>query len=197
MRWITSILLLCGLATGGCATDADVYSIVQDRSYSPSEFRHAAANKAVRTVIAGNPFLETSDRNAHDAVLAAMQPVNWYQPLPFTPDAYFTDAPKGKHNARYHVVVALNPDDTKKEWAQAPCAIDAQPPTVGPKEDYTVRMIFCRDQAPLTISHATLSGKTAPDDRRFRSMITRATMELFPQRRDDRDCFGARRRGRC
>ena len=197
MRRITSLLLLCGVALGGCATDAAVYSLIQDQAYSPAEFRHAASNKAVRTVIAGNPFPKSTDRATHDAVLAAMQPVNWYQPLPFTPDAYFTDAPKGEHNAAYHVVVALNPDDTKRDWAATPCADNATPPTSGPKEDYTVRMLFCREQTLLSVAHATLEGETAPDDPRFRSMITRTTMELFPQRRDDRDCFGINRRGRC
>lgn len=106
-------MLLCGLAIGGCSTDADVYALIQDHAYSPSDFRHAAANKAVRTVIAGNPFPEAPKRKAHGATLAAMQPVNWYQPLPFTPDAYFTDTPRGEHNPRYHVVVALNPDDSR------------------------------------------------------------------------------------
>jgi len=28
-------------------------------------------------------------------------------------------------------------------------------------------------------------------------MITRTTMELFPQRLDNRNCFGLRLRGRC
>lgn len=197
MRWITSALLLFGFAVAGCATDADVYSLVQDRAYSPSEFRYAAANKAVRTMITGNPFPSTSDRAAHDAVLGAMQPVNWYQPLLFTPNAYFTDAPKTDHNPRYHVVVALNPDDTQSGWRTSPCASGAVPSTHGPTDSYTVRMVFCRDEAPLSVSHATLAGPTGPDDNRFRNMITRATMELFPQRRDNRDCFGVNRRGRC
>tara|TARA_Y100000588_G_scaffold181420_1_gene195188 strand:+ start:851 stop:1444 length:594 start_codon:yes stop_codon:yes gene_type:complete len=197
MRRFTSTLLLCGLALGGCTTDAAAYSLIQDHAYSPSEFRHAAANKAVRTVIAGKPFPKATDRATHDAVLAAMQPVNWYQPLPFTPDAYFTDKPKGEHNPEYHVVVALNPDDTKDEWAVAPCVNNMVPATNGPKDDYTVRMVFCRDQTLLSLAHATLEGETAPNEPRFRNMITRTTMELFPQRRDDRDCFGARRKGRC
>ena len=190
-------MLLFGFAVAGCATDADVYSLVQDRAYSPSEFRYAAANKAVRTMITGNPFPSTSDRAAHDAVLGAMQPVNWYQPLLFTPNAYFTDAPKTDHNPRYHVVVALNPDDTQSGWRTSPCASGAVPSTHGPTDSYTVRMVFCRDEAPLSVSHATLAGPTGPDDNRFRNMITRATMELFPQRRDNRDCFGVNRRGRC
>ncbi len=190
-------MLLFGFAAAGCATDADIYSIVQDRAYSPSEFRYAAANKAVRTVIAGNPFPEVSDRTVHDAVLTAMQPVNWYQPLPYTPNALFTDAPKDPHNPRYHVVVALNPDYTQDGWLTTPCASKAQPPTHGPMDAYTVRMVFCRDEAPLSVSHATLTGPAAPGDMRFRGMITRTTMELFPQRRDDRDCFGLQRRGRC
>tara|TARA_B100000530_G_scaffold101934_1_gene63067 strand:- start:311 stop:532 length:222 start_codon:yes stop_codon:yes gene_type:complete len=71
------------------------------------------------------------------------------------------------------------------------------PATNGPKDDYTVRMVFCRDQTLLSLAHATLEGETAPNDPRFRNMITRTTMKLFPHRRDDRDCFGARRKGRC
>ncbi len=194
---LLGILLIFILTLGGCAGEPDVYALIQDRAYAPSEFRHAAANKPVRTVIAGNPFPKTTERAAHDAVLAAMQPVNWHQPLPFTPRTYFTDTPKGEHNPRYRVVVALNPDETKNGWKSAPCAEENTPPTLGPLDDHTVRMVFCRDEAPLSISHGTLNGNATPDDKRFRRMIARATMELFPQRRDNRNCLGLQRKGRC
>jgi hypothetical protein len=58
-------------------------------------------------------------------------------------------------------------------------------------------MVFCRDEAPLSISQGTLRETITHDDKRFRRMITRVTMALFPQRRDDRDCFGAGSKGRC
>lgn len=198
MRRSTSLILLLLLALSGCAGEPDVYAVIQDRAYSPSEFKAAAANKAVRTVVAGNPFTQTTPmRVTHNAVLAAMQPVNWWQPLPFTPKAYFTDTPKGQHNPRYHVVVALNPDDAGSDWYDAPCAGKGAPPTLEPSENLTARMYFCRDTAPLSLSHGTLPAPTSSDDKRFRRMITRMTMALFPQRRDDRDCFNARRKGRC
>lgn len=197
MRWRASLILVVLAALGGCAGEPDIYAIVQDRAYSPSEFKHAAANKAFRTVLAGNPFGKTPTREVHDAVLAAMQPVNWYQPLPFTPHTRFTDAPNGQDNPRYHVVVALNPDESDSDWTGAPCADSAIPPTHGPGDEITARMVFCRDGAPLSLTHGTLDGKAGPDDPRFRRMITRMTMELFPQRRDDRDCFGLQRNKKC
>ncbi len=196
MRQYTSIALFVLLALSGCAREADVYAIVQDRAYSPSEFKHAAANKAFRTVIAGNPFKSAQTRAVHDGVLAAMQTANWWQPLPFTPKTVFTETPKGLHNARYHVVVALNPDEGKN-WYSAPCAGQGKPPTLRATEEIKVRMIFCRDTAPLSISHGTLPGPATPDETRYKRMITRLTMELFPQRRDDHNCIGSRRKGSC
>lgn len=96
MRRCTCLIVLLLLTLSGCAGEPDVYAVIQDRAYRPSEFKATAANKAVRTVIAGNPFTQSTPmRITHNAVLAAMQPVNWWQPLPFTPKAYFTDMPKG------------------------------------------------------------------------------------------------------
>ncbi len=197
MQRSTSLALLILLALGGCTGEADVYSVVQDRAYRPAEFKAAAANKAVRTVIAGNPFRMAPQRVTHDAVLAAMQTVNWWQPLPFTPKTVFTEQPRGQHNPRYHVVVALNPDEAQSDWYDAPCAGNGLPPTLAPTETITVRMYFCRDTAPLSLSHGVLPGPATPEETRFRRMITRMTMELFPQRRRDRDCFGAARNRRC
>lgn len=197
MRRIASLICLFVIALTGCAGEPDVYAIVQDRAYSPSEFRHAAANKELRTVIAGNPFAKTPTRQVHDAVLAAMQTVNWYQPLPFTPKTVFTDQPKGRYDPRYKVVVVLNPDESDSAWTATICANGNVPPTLGPRDAYTVRMAFCRDGAPLSISHGTLDGPATPDGARYRSMITRATMALFPQRRNDHDCRSLNRRDRC
>lgn len=198
MRRVASSICLFLIALAGCAGEPQIYSIVQDRAYSPSEFRHAAANKAFRTIIAGNPFDKTPTHKVHDAVLAAMQPANWYQSLPFTPKTYFTDTPKGEHNPRYHVVVALNPDDADGDWAAAPCADDIVPQTLGPRDEYTVRMVFCRDGVPLSISHGALEAPAKSDGARYRGMITRVTMELFPQRRDNRDCRSSLRgQNRC
>lgn len=195
-RFVCPVFVIL-ITLGGCAGEGDVYSVVQDRAYRFSEFKAAAANKTFRTVIAGNPFKTTSTGAAHDAVLTAMQPVNWWQPLPFTPKTVFTERPRGAHNPRYHVVVALNPDEAKNGWYDAPCAGKGAPPTRGPGEDITVRMYFCRDTVPLSLSHGTLEGSASPDAPQFRRMVTRMTMELFPQRRNDRDCLGLRRKNRC
>ncbi len=196
MQRRASLALILLVALTGCAGEADIYAVIQDRLYAPSDFKFAASNKTFRAVIAGNPFKTIAARTLHDDVLAAMQPTNWWQPLPFTPKTVFTDEPKGLHNERYHVVVALNPDE-EKAWYRAPCAGNGIPPTQGAHDTVKVRMYFCRDTVPLSLSHGTLSALVSPNEARFKRMITRLAMELFPQRRTDNDCVGFRLAVRC
>jgi hypothetical protein len=57
----------------------------------------------------------------------------------------------------------------------------------GRSQELEVRMVLCRDRAPLLTSRGYVPLVTGPDDPRFRQVIRRLTVELLDQiwTRDD------------
>lgn len=193
MRYVAILILL--LSASGCAGEPDVYAVIQDRTYTPSEFRFASQHKDFPTVIAGNPFPQTT-RQVHDNVLLAMQPVNWWFSEAFTPRTRFTDTPSDGPSP-YRVNVLLNPknDTDPTRYCTKLSAADAIGVNSG---KVSARMAFCRDGTLLSTSRGVVEKVEDSTDPRFRRMITRMTMALFPQRRDnDLDCGPATRRRSC
>ena len=193
MRRIFLIALTLFLT--GCAGEPRVHAVVQDRAYSPSEFRYASQHKALRTIISGNPF-PAPDRLVHNNILVAMQPENWWFSEAFTPRTRFTGVPADVDTSPYHVIVSLNPTDRTEPATYCLPPAEA-PPTETSTRSVTARMAFCRDTVLLSTSHGTvddIDGSTHP---RFREMITSMTMALFPRREHDNDCGPLKRRHSC
>ena len=69
-----------------------VYSLTQDRAYSPSEFKYAAEGKDLNTVVTGNPF-DIPDGAFKAMVLEAMQPAHGAFELARTPRTQFSSEP--------------------------------------------------------------------------------------------------------
>lgn len=183
------------LLAAGCAGEPEVYAIVQDRAYTPSEFRFASQHKDFPTVFSGDLF-DRPRREVRDAILAAMQPGNWWFSEAFTPRTRFTDAPAGA--SPYRVTVSLNPE--QDVGPDRYCTPRDTTPAAGPSGtgEIEVRMAFCVGETLLSTSHGALEDVASPSDPRFRRMITQMTMALFPQRRDDdRDCGPAGMRRSC
>ena len=186
------------LLAAGCAGEPEVYAVVQDRAYSPSEFRHAAQNKDLRTVFEGSAF-RIPRRVVWNGILDAMQPANWWYSEAFTPRTRFTDRPATEESP-YRVTVSVNPPAGDEPAGY--CRVQDQPNTMNPDEatdGVTVRMAFCKDDALLSVSRGSVDGVRGPADPRFRKMITQMTMALFPGRRDrdDGDCGVLRGRPGC
>ena len=165
MNRFAILLLTCFLT--GCAGEPRVYAVIQDRAYSPSEFRVASQHKAFPTIISGNPF-PLPDQQVQADILAAMQPANWWFSTAFTPDP-----------AAYCI----------------PTSDAATKTAMG--GSVTARMAFCRDKMLLSTSHGAVDDIDSSTHPRFQEMITRMTMALFPQRRDDGDCGPLNNRRRC
>lgn len=179
---IPALLLLLA----GCAGEPDVYGVVQDRTYTPSEFRFAAEHKDFPTAIAGDAF-GAPRRVVWDTILSAMQTENWWNGQIFNPRSHFTDTPATK-DSPYLVTVLLNPPD--KVSPSTYCQVQDHPlAKSAPSKSGTVsvRMAFCKSGVLLSTSRGWVENVTSPDDPRFRKMITRMTMELFPQRVDRYD----------
>ena len=189
-----AIFILLVLASG-CTGRTDVYAVIQDRAYTPSEFRYASQHKDFSTVIAGNPFSQPV-RQVHDSVLSAMQPRNWWSSEAFTPRTRFTDKPAGLASP-YRVNVLLNPleDTDPSRYCGTPKNSDSH---TGSDKKITARMAFCRDTTLLSVSRGAVENIKDSNDPRFHQVITRMTMALFPQRRDnDIDCGPLKRSRSC
>jgi len=170
------------LAAAGC--DSTVRSVAQDRGgYSPAEFRYASENKDLLVEIEGNPF----GRDAaalRPMVEAAMQPRHWGFDRPFTPRTRPSLSPGPSANLDYRIAVVF--DGPALEAPALMCERPKAPSVASKESPIRARMAFCRQDQLLSTSYGTLDEASGPEDRRFLSMISRLTRELFPQR-DFRD----------
>jgi hypothetical protein len=179
-RALRLIAAFVGLATLA-ACSPGIYSVVQERAYSPAEFRYAAQNKDLLTVIRGNPF-ETEDALFRDAVVAAMQPENWGFDVAFSPRTRLTEQPDDSARTEYFVAVLFDGSDDE---ALAICRGDDAAPegaTAAGSETSNARMAFCRNGQVLSMALAELDGLTDPFGEPFQRLMARLTRELFPQR---------------
>ncbi|MEX2617880.1 MAG: hypothetical protein WD767_17460 [Alphaproteobacteria bacterium] len=132
----------------------------------------------------------------HNNILVAMQPENWWFSEAFTPRTRFTEVPADGDISSYRVNVSLNPSDSMD-----PASYCLPPAETPPKEtstrSVTARMAFCRDTLLLSTSHGAVKNIDGSTHPRFREMITRMTMALFPQREHDNDCGPLKRRPSC
>lgn len=183
---LASLVALVAL-TSIVACSSGVYSVTQERAYSPAEFRYAAQDKDLLTIIRGNPF-ETDDVLFRDAVLAAMQPANWGIDVAFTPRTRLTERPDESARTEYFVAVLFDgSDDEAMEMCRGDGAASRSDDAPG-GEGGNARMAFCRDGQVLSMTLAELDdGITDPLDGRFQRLVARLTRELFPHRgyRDD------------
>jgi hypothetical protein len=178
-----AVALLAAAVLAAC--QPAVSSVTQDRAYSPSEFRFAAENKALVTVITGNPF---AMRKAEfdGAVLAAMQPVNWGFPLARTPRTRFTTTPDETSNLDYRVEVLFAPAEASPALCEGTARVKASPR----QRPIRARMAFCHRAQLLSTSVGRLDEAASPSDPRFRRMVAQMTSALFPHRDNREDAIG-------
>ncbi len=170
-------LLLLPLLFAACGPE--VYSITQERAYTPSEFRYASAAKELKAVILGNPF-ENTETPIEQAVLAAMQPDQWGFDVALAPRPRITTDPGDGARSEYRVVVAFNAEDSIEPARLCDGTFVSGPAVRG--DEIEARMAFCRDDRLLSMSHGSVSGVTDPRDERFLRMIAMMTRGLFPHR---------------
>ncbi len=163
------------------ACSPGVYSVTQERAYSPAEFRYAAQNKDLLTVTRGNPF-ETDDTLFRGVVLAAMQPENWGFDVAFTPRTRLTEQPDDSARTEYFVAVLFDGSDDEAMDMCRGDSVAAEDATGGGGEAGNARMAFCRDGQVLSMTLAELDGITNPLDGQFQRLVTRLTRDLFPHR---------------
>ena len=166
-----ALLLLLGLS-GLLGCQSSIYSVTQERLYSPGDFHYAAADKALQTVLWGNPSGE-SDTDFAQRVLTIMVQTSFDVAL-VRPARFTTE---GGDRPEYQVVVAFNPDD--QTTAADLCAKPA--PTLAKRSGNGIeaRMAFCWHQRVLSTSYAVLDNLEGPEDPRFGWMIQSLTRELY------------------
>ncbi len=178
------VAILSPLLVGAC--QPAVYSVTQDRAYSPSRFHFAAGAKDLYTVIRGNPF-EWSDGRVEALVLSAMQRGVWHIDTALVRRPTFTTRPGPAAHPDYRITLVLNP----QEGVDA-AALCAEPEAVAIRpggNDLRARMVFCRGAQVLSTSFGTVAAVDDPADPGFARMIAYMTRELFPHRKF-RDGFG-------
>ena len=170
------VILLMGIsALLGC--QSSIYSLTQRSLYSPGEFRYAAADKRLHTVLWGNPSNQPDAVFTH-RVLTLMQQVNASFEVALVRPTTF--ASEGGDRPEYQVVVVFNPrHDTT---AQALCTATIAAPVLRSDNRIEARMVFCRQAQVLSTSYAVIDALNGSDDPRFEWMIHSLTRELFPQR---------------
>ena len=170
------IFLSAMLGLLGC--QSSIYSLTQESLYSPADYRYAAADKRLHTVLWGNPTAQ-SDEVFNHRVLDIMQAVNTSFEVPLVRPTTFTTGQGDRPD--YHVVVAFNPtvDTTPADLcADSIAVLDDQSQT-----GIEARMAFCWRTRVLSTSYAVVEELQGPDDPRFQRMIHNLTRELFPQRK--------------
>jgi len=169
--WIAGCIFL-----GACG--ADVYSVTQERAYSPAEFRHAASRE-IATVVHGNPF-QQPDTDVRGAVLDAMQATRWSHDVALVRPAKFIAVAPGTVAPDCWIAVYLvGGQEVRPEALCTPVAATGGRVSAG---DLAARMAFCRGTQVLSTSVGSAGGINGPDDRRFGQMISSMTRELFPHR---------------
>ena len=184
------IATLSPLLAGAC--QPEVYSVTQDRLYSPSEFRFAAGAKEVFTNIRGNPF-GSPDGQFEALVLGAMQRGVQHIDTALVRRPTFTTRRERAARPDYRITLVLNPKEGvgAAEVCSAPDGVAIAPGGGGLR----ARMVFCRDGRVLSTSFGAITGVDDPADPGFRRMIAHMTRELFPHRAF-RDGFDASASGR-
>lgn len=191
MRYVSHALLaLTALAATAC--ESSVYSVTQDRLYSPARAHFAAGGKYLRTYIGGNPF-GTPQELFNEMIIDDMRrgmfrvDTGLRRRPKFTIDSAIPD--DAGQRPDYWVALALNPAaglDAATLCAD-PKNIGA-PRAVAADGKIEARMVFCYDGRVLSTTHGELEGAIDQNDPRFHGMIAVMTRELFPFRRF-RDAF--------
>ena len=185
-----TLAVLLAFATTAC--ESSVYSVTQDRLYSPARAHYAAGAKSLNTIIRGNPFdspQEMINGLVIDEMRRGMRHVDTAlrrRPI-FTIDAAGDTA--GDTRADYLVAVALNPEPGTD--AASLCADPrgvAVSQAAAPAGRIEARMVFCFDGRVLSIAYGVVDGATDPKDPGFRRLIATMTRALFPFR-EFRDGF--------
>lgn len=195
MRYIPRVLAaLAALTAAAC--ESSVYSVTQNRLYSPSRVFFAAGAEQFRTIIRGNPFVAPQemvyDLIIHDMRLGLRRADTALRRRPrFTIDTSDTgvSSDSGDSRSDYWVALALNPaagTDAATLCAD-PWGVTTAPATT-PAGRIEARMVFCFDGRVLSTSHGVLEQAIDPNDQRFHRMIATMTRELFPYRKF-RDAF--------
>lgn len=172
---VRSLFALWSLFLTACGPS--VYSVTQERLYSPSEYRYAAGGKAVHTVIKGNPFT-LPDEALAEQILATMGHASASFDTALVRPATFTTGPGTRPS--YRVTLLLNPGPNTQLAALCadPEMLDVDPT----REPLQARMAFCRDGTLLSTSHGTMVSVHDPANPHFQRMIHSMTRELFQHR---------------
>ena len=186
MRYMSQALVaLAALTTAAC--ESSVYSVTQERLYSPARAQFAQGAKNLRTFVIGNPF-DASQELINHMIIEDMRrgmrrvDTSLRRRPKFTIDSAVTDAADTR--PEYWVALALNP--AAGIDAAALCAdpknVRASSATA-PSGRIEARMVFCYDGRVLSTTHGELEGIIEADDPRFHHMIATMTRELFPYRK--------------
>ena len=169
---------------GACAPE--VYSVTQERLYSPGTYRYAVGGKGLYTIVRGNPFAAPRDET-EASVIAAMQRGMLHTDTALVPRPKFTTDAVAAARPAYRVALVLNPAE---DIDAATLCGDPWGVALAPRADgILARMAFCREDRVLSTSRGELAGVDNPADPRFRRLIATMTRQLFPFR-DFRDGFG-------
>lgn len=183
------------LALAATACESSVYSVTQERLYSPARAHYAAGAKSLNTIIRGNPFEASQDvvnGLVIDEMHRGMSRVDTAlrrRPM-FAIDG--ADEVAGETRADYFVALALNP--AAGTDAATLCADPegvAVTPAATPAGRIVARMVFCFDGRVLSTAHGVVDGAIDPTDPQFRRLIVTMTRALFPFRKF-RDGFNER-----
>ena len=182
MRYLSHALVaLSALSLAACETS--VYSVTQERLYSPARAHFASGVKDLPTFIRGNPF-EASQELIDAMLIQDMRHGMLGVDTALRRRPNFTIDGAGSGSSGYWVALALNP--AAGVDAATLCAdpknveISKAPVREGRIE---ARMVFCYDGRVLSTSHGVLDGAIDRNDPRFHRMIASMTRELFPFRK--------------
>ena len=177
---VQTLAVLLALAATAC--ESSVYSVTQDRLYSPARAHYAAGAKSLNTIIRGNPFDSPQDL-VNGLIIDEMRRGMRGVDTALRRRPIFTIDAAGDAAGDYLVAVALNP-----EPGADPASLCADPRGVAvsqaaaPAGRIEARMAFCFDGRVLSIAHGVVDGVIDPKDPGFRRLIATMTRALFPFR---------------
>jgi hypothetical protein len=166
---LAAMALAGQLGLAGC-DDVTVHEPVGAQRISNSDFPYAARNGEIVTEVVGNPF--GSSQGFAAAVVEHMQ--NAHR----GPPARFVLTPERGGSAPYRVVMAFNLP--RATTADETCAATDHLRTEPPGSKITLLAVFFNGTTALSQASGTVSGTTAADDRKFRSLVRQVTYALIP-----------------
>lgn len=169
-----------GVALTACAAGGTSVQPVYIGSYDPEMLRYAASKGAVLVEVVGNPF-DAPKEEVDAAVARSMTGATFGRQVSFTSKA------RADYESPYRIVVVLDPASGAQ--ASRLCSEPGQPTATSPDRLRAMAAFCSRDVVITSIAGSTAKVR-GPGDARFRELIRRMTMDLFPTRDPDEDADG-------